>query len=206
MAFAGTIIVTGRVQTTFASLVPTVATTGWYNTAVPGPRHSRPFHVTDRRTKVRCLVDTSADICVLPSTLAERRQPPDSHPLTAVNGSTVRTYGQKSVTLDIGLRRTFHWLFVITHVSQPIMGADFRWHYKLVVDLGHSRILHSQTSLAILGVCCVNAEFPDVFRPPSFQPSAAHRVAHHIVTKDPPVLAWARRLAPDRIAVAKTEF
>ncbi|KAH6924424.1 hypothetical protein HPB50_017342 [Hyalomma asiaticum] len=39
-------------------------------TAVPGPTPSRLFHVSDRVTKIRCLVCTGAEICVLHSALA----------------------------------------------------------------------------------------------------------------------------------------
>ena len=43
-----------------------------------------------------------------------------------------------SLNLNLGLRRTFRWLFVITNVYIPIIGADFLRHYSLLVDITNS--------------------------------------------------------------------
>ncbi len=53
-----------------------------------------------------------------------------------VDGSSIATYGVHSRTLNIGLRRTFRWVFVIANVKQAILGADFLQHFGLVVDIG----------------------------------------------------------------------
>ncbi|KAH6946629.1 hypothetical protein HPB50_014234 [Hyalomma asiaticum] len=72
--------------------------------AVPGARSCSLFDVTDRVTKIRYLVNTGPEICVLPPTLTERHHSPvHSPPLTTVNGLTIRTYGQTSMALDICL-------------------------------------------------------------------------------------------------------
>lgn len=194
--------------------------------SVAGPTYSRLFHVTDRVTKVRYLIDTGAEVCVVPPTLEDRRRRQTTPPVTAVNGSTIRTYGQRSVTLDIGLRRTFRWIFLIADVRVPIIGADFLWHFKLVVDLRHSRLVDSETHLTVQGVTSnlppirlVQAhakvsppwstlleEFSDLFRAPSLEDPVRHNVTHHIVTVGAPVFARARRLAPDRYKIARQEF
>lgn len=67
-------------------------------TTVPGLTSSCLFHVTNSISKVCYLVDTGAEICVIAPMLAEWRNPPSSPPLTTVNGSTIPTYGQNSVT------------------------------------------------------------------------------------------------------------
>ena len=45
--------------------------------------------------------------------------------LQAANSTSITTYGSRSRTLDLGLRRTFRWIFVIADVAMPILGADF---------------------------------------------------------------------------------
>lgn len=192
-----------------------------------GPTSSRLFYVTDRVTKVRYLVDTGAEICVLPPTFDDRRRHRhDTSFLTAVNGSNIRTYGQKSVTLHLGLQRPFRWLFTVADVRGPIIGADFLWKFNLVVDLRLCRLLDSTTNLSVQGITTtapplrllqahtqvstpwstILQEFPELFQPPSPDRPILHKVTHHIVTKGPPVYARPRRLAPDRLKIAKQEF
>lgn len=195
-------------------------------TAVPSSTSSRLFHITDHVSKARYLVDTGAEICVIPPTLAEQRNPPDSPPLTTVNTSTIWVYGQKSETLDVALQCTFHLIFVIAAVRQAIIGVDILWYYKLAVNVQHSCILDSQTGLVADAVSCQTAphrllqahmavpdiwsgalaEFPAVFRPPPFPYAVTHSVTDHIIMTGPPVIAWAYCLTSDRLAVTKTEF
>ncbi|KAK3792219.1 hypothetical protein RRG08_035976 [Elysia crispata] len=49
-------------------------------------------------------------------------------------------------------------------------------------------------------------EFPDLLKPTFSAAEVKHGVHHFIPTKDRPVFARARRLAPDRLAIAKKEF
>lgn len=86
---------------------------------------SRLFFVTDKSTKVCYLVGTGVQISVCPSTLEDRRnrQPPTS--LAAAYGSIIYTYGEKSILLYLGLRRTFRWNFIIADTKFTILGADF---------------------------------------------------------------------------------
>ncbi|VDL45062.1 unnamed protein product [Hymenolepis diminuta] len=64
------------------------------------------------------------------------------------NGSPIKTYGQKSITLDLGLHRTFRWIFIIADVSEPIIGSDFLSHFGLLLNLLKKLLDHS-TSLCL---------------------------------------------------------
>src|SRR6201990_2082426 len=100
------------------------------------------------------LIDTGAHISLLPKACVSSASasPPCLGPsLYAANGSTIATYGEKSYTLDLGLKRAFRWLFTIADVSQPIIGADFLSHFGLIVDLRHKRLLDNCTSLSTQG-------------------------------------------------------
>ena len=50
------------------------------------------------------------------------------------------------------------------------------------------------------------AEFPDITTPNFVQSPTKHGIEHFITTKGPPVHARARRLPPDKLAAAKSEF
>ena len=55
--------------------------------------------------------------------------------LQAVNKSPIKTFGQRSFTLDVGLRRVFRWICVVTDLPTPILVADYLDNYGLLVDI-----------------------------------------------------------------------
>ena len=76
-------------------------------------------------SNTRFLVDTGAEVSVIPPTHVERSRPQYAFSLQGVDGSHIATYGVRSCTLNIGFRRTFRWVFVIANVKQAILGAAF---------------------------------------------------------------------------------
>ena len=94
-------------------------------TSVTGLQPSRLFYVTDNHTGLRFLVDTGAEISVIPPFAADRTHLKDSLSLQAVNNTPIATYGNRLLTLNIGLRRKFQWVFIVADVKNPILGAVF---------------------------------------------------------------------------------
>ena len=190
-----------------------------------GKQPCRLFYVTDRLTRTKFLVDTGATVSVLPASTKDRK---DLSFLTlqAANKSTISTYGQRSLTIDIGLRRIFRWVFILADVTTPILGADFLHHYGLAVHVRSHSLLDSTTQLAVVGTLPVSSigsltvspieptnsyeeifkEFPDVTRPLFKDAPIKHDVTHHIITQGPPCVARPRRLPSDRLKIAKDEF
>ena len=112
-----------------------------------------PSHLLFLRDKIsgRCfLIDTGAEVTIIPPTAADRRHKPDLG-LRAVNGSSIPTYGTRSLTIDLGLRRMFRWIFIIADIRTPIIGADFLREYGLLMNLKHGRLLDATTSLQTKG-------------------------------------------------------
>ena len=66
--------------------------------------------------------------------------------LEAVNGTSITTHGTRSLTLDLGLRRTFRWVFIVAKIDKPILGADFLSHFNLLVDMTHCRLVDTLKS------------------------------------------------------------
>jgi hypothetical protein len=114
---------------------------------------------------------------------------------------------------------------MVADVTHPIIGVDFLSHFGLLVDCRNSRLLDGVTSLFapaktasahIPSVKTISdgtpvdsllAEFPDLTRPAGIQREVRHNTVHHIRTiPGPPVTCRPRRLAPDRLAIAKAEF
>ncbi len=74
---------------------------------------------------MKFLIDTGAEVSVIPPTQQQCRHLDKSNYLYAANRSTIKTYGEKVMTVNLGLRRQFSWNFIVADVSQAIIGADF---------------------------------------------------------------------------------
>ena len=169
-------------------------------------------------------MDTGAAVSVFPPNATERRRS-SSLILQAANGTPIPTYGQRSLTLDFGLRRTCRWVFVLANTPTPILGADFLRHFALLVDVSKHQLIDTTTHLVVKGFNSLETpvspvfstpspsiydnilqDFPEITQPLCKETPLKHDVTHHILTKGPPVKARPRRLAPDRLEVAKQEF
>ncbi len=87
--------------------------------------------------------------------------------LQAANGSSISTYGRKSLTLDLGLRRSLPWVFVIADVDKPLLSADFLHHFQLTVDLNNKKLVDNTTQLTISGVVANSAALKPAIPPPN---------------------------------------
>ena len=193
-------------------------------TSDPGPMSLRLF-VTDRDSRIRFLVDTGADLCIFPRTMARGPREKSTYELCAANGTTIATYGIITLTLNLGLRRAYTWRFVIADVSKPIIGVDFLAHYELLVDVRNHRLLDALTLLAVRGQVAEGGApsiktvlgtslyhellqtFPEITRPDGVSGAPKHTTQHHIrTTPGPPIASKPRRLATDKLKIAKKEF
>ncbi|KAJ8724718.1 hypothetical protein PYW07_015676 [Mythimna separata] len=190
------------------------------------PSAGRLF-VTDQRSKVQFLVDTGSDLCVYPRSAITKRLEKTNYQLCAANGTSIATYGFINVSLNLGLRRDFAWRFIVADVTRAIIGVDFLSFYNLVVDCRNQRLIDNHTTLSApaspvrrsddvssvrvsLGDSAyihILREFPDITRPPGIHRTPKHNTVHHIrTTPGPPVSCSPRRLAPDKLKIAKDEF
>uniref|UniRef100_A0A1X7TEJ6 Peptidase A2 domain-containing protein n=1 Tax=Amphimedon queenslandica TaxID=400682 RepID=A0A1X7TEJ6_AMPQE len=104
-------------------------------TVVAGLPTSCLFYILDKASRRRFLVDTGATISVLTPSAADRRNQQFGKELQAANGSVIATFGLRPLTLNLGLRRPYYWIFTVADVAHPILGADFFGHVSLTVDV-----------------------------------------------------------------------
>lgn len=184
--------------------------------------------VMDRRSKMQFLVDTGSDLCVFPRTLlCERRSPTVEYQLYAANGTNITTYGFAHLELNLGLRRDYSWRFIVADVTKPIIGVDFLSHYGLIVDCRNQRLIDSTTTLKTAAASVSSSitissvktligdstyhellrQFSEITRPAGTDRVINHNTRHFIkTTPGPPVSCSPRRLAPDKLLIAKKEF
>ena len=187
---------------------------------------SRLFYINDRSSGLRFLVDTGAEVSVIPPSRAKRTHQQEHFSLQAVNSTKIATYGTCSITLDLGLCHTYRWVFILADVKKPILGADFIRNFGLLVDVKNYRLLDTMTQLKVHGIAAhipplspalchiependfsaILSEFPSVAQECSSERPVKHQVTHHIETTGPPVSGRTRRLAPERLRIARQEF
>ncbi|GFX44634.1 transposon Tf2-6 polyprotein [Trichonephila clavipes] len=178
------------------------------------PHISRRLFIKDKSSNTAFLIDTGSDVSVLPASLSEKRKGNSIQQLSAANTSPINVYGKRLLTLDLNLRRVFRWPFLIASVSVPIIGADFLYNFNISPDLRNRKLIDNATKIStncklvspeVHSIKLVSGEsifhdvlreFPEIVKPPSFSQE----------TSGPPVFAKARRLAPDRLKIAKSEF
>ena len=118
---------------------------------------------------------------------------------------------------------------MIADVHKPILGADFLHHFGIMVDLQQGRLVDTNTHLQIQGIMAKTpslsptflagvsttsstydqllSEFPEVTTPHNYNECPVrHDVTHKITTTGQPVFSRARRLAPEKLRIAKDEF
>ncbi|UYV77242.1 hypothetical protein LAZ67_15000213 [Cordylochernes scorpioides] len=187
---------------------------------------SHRLFITDYRNKISFLLDTGAEISVLPPRPEDRRRGSTKFTLTAANNSPIKTYGERFLNLDLGLRRDFKWRFIIADTNKAILGADFMEHFGIIPDIKGKFIIDSLTKLrkrasitnfnSLSPKCSINSyedkflnilsHYPSLTKPPSYSTPVKHSVTHHITTKGQPTFSKPRRLNPEKFKIAKSEF
>ena len=105
-------------------------------------------------------MDTGAAVSVLPPEI-DTRSPQHEREHQAANGSVIATYGLRSLTLNfsltlnLGLRQPYRWIFMIADVSHAILGADFLSHFGLTIDIKNKTLIDSTTNL-ITDISCTH--------------------------------------------------
>ena len=194
--------------------------------AVAGPSASHLFTLRDRSSGLEFLVDTGAEVSVFPATPSDLRSARADCTLRAANGTPIRTFGTRSVSFKVN-NRVCTWVFTVADVDKALLGADFLCEYGLLVDIKGRQLVDSSTfstiplrttlgpTQRIFSVVAPNAnplfdnilaQFPELTTPTFSRPAPAHGVAHYIPTTGPPLHSRARRLAPDKLILAKAEF
>ena len=203
---------------------------GKLNSSVVETANSRPtfkssrLFITDPLTQIRFLVDTGADVSVIPASQVKGFDKKPNYSISAANGSNIDIYGSKLLRLSLDLRREFNHPFLVAEVSKPIIGADFLDKYGLIVDLKQRRLYDPMTKLYCVGEISVDEidvpkhflvdnnfgqilkEFPVLFQEPDFNAPVCHNVVHYIDTEGALPASRPRRLNPVKLAAAKAEF
>lgn len=193
--------------------------------------NTRRLFLRDKISKQLFLIDTGADVSLVPPKYNERFNSTNIY-FYAANNTKISVYGKKTLCIDLGLKRSLTYDFYIANVQNPIIGTDFLTHFNLLVDLPGKRIvdgnfLHcslGQTHKTTINNISIKLtdpesdigkllrEFHSVLEhtstpvTPVTQTFCKHTTEHFIETTGPPLFAKPRRLASDRLICAKKTF
>ncbi|TNN19694.1 Pol polyprotei, partial [Schistosoma japonicum] len=169
------------------------------------------------------LVDTGAALSIILKNKTELGRETSSVILQAANKTKIATFGQKTLTLDLGFRRQFRWVFTVADLDLAILGMDFLERYGFLVDTKKRRLTLKETSKFTKGIESnitslnliqtppvttekfqdILAEFPNLTKSNPQTSKTKLKVCHIIKTEGAPVFAKPRRLAPDKLKIAR---
>uniref|UniRef100_A0A5S6Q088 RNA-directed DNA polymerase n=1 Tax=Trichuris muris TaxID=70415 RepID=A0A5S6Q088_TRIMR len=188
---------------------------------------SRCIHLLVRRSGIRFLVDTGAAVSLLPASQfsgsLDRSHTAPTGSIHAINGTPVVICGYKRLTVHFKGLPPLTWIFTVAQVETPIIGADFIHRHLLVVDLANNSVHQPKKSsdkprrIAAATVTTKDERFSELLKRfveaqerygPKEEQNRDHleHFQHTIDTTGPPVFARPRRLAPERLRIAKAYF
>ena len=193
--------------------------------ATVGPE-SLQLIVLDKNSGLRFVVDSGAQVSVIPPTLQDRRSGTCGSTLQAANGSQILCYGERQTVLRLD-DRSYGARLVIADVRRPLLGADFLRRHNLLVDMRGQRLIESDsyhavhsmidstqsTPIQLSSIAPTSNKFrkilnlyPEILQPTFSSSKVSHGVVHYIPTKGHPVHSRVRRLPPDKLEIARREF
>lgn len=95
------------------------------------------------------LIDTGAAVSIIPVSKYSSFKQNSDITLSAANGTVIKTYGTKLLTLDLGLNRNYEFNFILTDVDQPILGIDFFEKFSIIIDIKNRSVKDSTTNFAM---------------------------------------------------------
>ena len=182
---------------------------------------SRLFYIWDKNYEYLFLVDTGAQISAIPLD-SKWNSRLSSYILQAANGFKIETYGKISLTLNLGLCRSFLWIFTQAQLKKTVLGTDFLSHFNIVVDMAMHSLIDINTEITAKGIT-------SLYMPTGICSTipAANGLQELIknfqllllllsiqmkfvtllnTTTEPPTYASPRRLHPEKYKIAKDEF
>ena len=162
-------------------------------------------------------------ISIIPATDEIKAKGPTGEQLKAANGTPIDTYGRCFHSIHLANRK-FDYEFIVANVTQNIIGANFLADFYLAPNHRDGTLIDLETfdslpaSFAEGEVSPISHvevgnrfyrlldSFPTISTPSFTTKQPEHGVQHHIPTDCPPIQSKARKLAPDRLAIAKAEI
>lgn len=107
-------------------------------TSVPSHHICHLLYIIDCKSGLCFLVDTGAEVSIIPSSVADHNHHKNNLNIQAINNTLIVTWGNRWLTLNIGLCHAFQLIFIIADNKNPTIGATFLYHYSILVDVAYN--------------------------------------------------------------------
>lgn len=185
----------------------------------------RRLLITCKFTHYTFLIDTGAARSTIPPNATDLSRKDVITRLTAANNLPIFTFGERTISLNLGFKRRFEWRFIVADIAYPILGMDFLEFFGFLISAGKKTLteeasgdsvvcLEDQTSLRMDTIFALETQqhmFADIIA--MFQNMSSNGLlpvgalsTHCIETKGPPVFSRPRRLNPEKAAVVKQQI
>ena len=192
---------------------------------IASSKNSQLLYLVDKNSRCRFLVDTGAAISVVPP-----RPEDEKHrtlvSLKAAYNSSIATFGERLLNLDINTGRELPWTFVVAAVKEPILGIDFITNFQLNINSARGEIFDEKSGRSIkvdkrqasssnrissnlvegAAYAELLARYPTLTSPRRIDAPCKHSVKHYIPTTGKPVYCRPRRLHPEAQKAAEEAF
>lgn len=175
------------------------------------------LYIKDQTDDFNYLIDTGASVSVIPVRPCDKKHKDPNFQLQAANGSTIKTYGERLLFVDIGFPEFLPWKFTVADVKNPIIGNDFLRNHDISIHLRKQLLTQNATNTTVAAqltecpsllpiVCNLDfipneiekllIQFPDITKEDNSSASVKHNFVHRIITEGPPIATRPRRLNP----------
>lgn len=70
----------------------------------------------------------------------------------AADSAVIDTFGQRTITVNVNLRRTFTRIFILANTARAIIGAYFLYKFNLLVNIYNGKLVDNITHLSASGI------------------------------------------------------
>lgn len=147
---------------------------------------------------IQFLIDTGADVSILPSKQFRADSTSAIQKLVSANGQEISTSGTRSISFRLaGSPKLFSWRFILADTQRAILGSDFLAHEDIKVDCRRNKIFTD--SFTMMGSNKANLQA-------TVSTALSSNQTFRIETTGPPIAQRVRKLSNHALRSVRAEF
>lgn len=96
-------------------------------------------------TGIIFLTDTGSDVSIIPYSNKANRSSAGNLKCYAANSAVIDMFGERTITFNVNLRRTFTWTLILANTAGAIIRAYFLCQFNLLVDIHNGKLVDNIT-------------------------------------------------------------